>query len=229
MNYVFQFGEVFRYWPLLAQGAAVTLALSIVGMIAGLVIGTLCALARRSENALARIPAACYVEIIRNTPLLVQAFIIFFGLPGLGIRLDSNIAAIIALVINNGAYTTEIVRSGIEAIHRSQFEAGLSIGMSRLQVFVYVVARPAFEKVYPALCSQFIILLLGSSVVSAIGADELTAFAHRIQSANFRSLEVYIVCMFTYLGLAFLVRGGLAAIGFSLFSYRRHIARTSGA
>ena len=228
MNYVFQFGEVFRYWPLLAQGAAVTLALSIAGMIAGLVIGTLCALARRSENAFVRIPAASYVEVIRNTPLLVQAFIIFFGLPGLGIRLDSNIAAIIALVINNGAYTTEIVRSGIEAIHRSQFEAGLSIGMSRLQVFVYVVARPAFEKIYPALCSQFIILLLGSSVVSAIGADELTAFAHRIQSANFRSLEVYIVCMFTYLGLAFMVRGGLAAIGFSLFSYRRHIARTSG-
>jgi len=229
MNYVFQFGEVFRYWPLLAQGAAVTLALSIAGMIVGLVIGTLCAFARRSENAFVRIPAASYVEVIRNTPLLVQAFIIFFGLPGLGIRLDSNIAAIIALVINNGAYTTEIVRSGIEAIHRSQFEAGLSIGMSRLQVFVYVVARPAFEKVYPALCSQFIILLLGSSVVSAIGADELTAFAHRIQSANFRSLEVYIVCMFTYLGLAFLVRGALAAIGFSLFSYRRHIARTSGA
>ena len=228
MNYVFQFGDVFRYWPLLVQGAALTLVLSIAGMIAGLVIGTLCALARRSENPFLRIPVASYVEVIRNTPLLVQAFIIFFGLPSLGVRLDSNIAAIIALVINNGAYTTEIVRSGIEAIHRSQFEAGLSIGMSRLQVFVYVVARPAFEKIYPALCSQFIILLLGSSVVSAIGADELTAFAHRIQSANFRSLEVYIVCMFTYLGLAFLVRGGLAAIGFSLFSYRRHIERTSG-
>jgi polar amino acid transport system permease protein len=229
MNYVFQFGEVFRYWPLLAQGAALTLVLSVAGMVVGLMIGTACALARQSENPFLRIPAASYVEVVRNTPLLVQAFIIFFGLPSLGLRLDSNTAAVIALVINNGAYTTEIVRSGIEAIHRSQIEAGLSIGMSRLQVFIYVVAKPAFEKVYPALCSQFIILLLGSSVVSAIGADELTAFAHRIQSANFRSLEVYIVCMFTYLGLAFLVRAGLVAVGSWLYSYRRHIARTAGA
>jgi polar amino acid transport system permease protein len=227
MGYTFQFGDVFRYWPLLVEGSMATLAFSLAAMALSLVLGTAGALARRSRVAALRLTGRLYVELIRNTPLLIQLFILYFGLPSLGIRLPANVAALIGLVIYNGAYSTEILRAGIGAIHRSQVEAGLSIGMSRAQVGWYIMARPALEKVYPALSSQFVLLMLGTSIISAIGAEELTSFAEQIQSANFRSLEVYIVCAFVYLALALMLRAGLRLLGRRLFVYRRHVAATA--
>jgi polar amino acid transport system permease protein len=221
MNYTFQFGDVLRYWPLLAEGAAVTLGLSVGAMIICLVLGTIGALAQQSKYSLSYWLSRGYVETIRNTPLLVQLFILFFGLPSVGISLPSNIAAFAGLCIYNGAYATEILRAGIEAVHPSQIEAGLSIGMSRLQVFRHIVARPALEKIYPALSSHFILLMLGTSVVSAIGAEELTGYAGQIQSLNFRSLEVYLICTIIYLVLALVIRSFLRVLGLKLFGYRR--------
>ena len=221
MQYTFQFGDVFQYWPLLVQGAASTMAFSIATMALSLVLGTFGALARRSRHWPLRSLARLYVELIRNTPLLIQLFVLYFGLPTLGVRLSPNVASLLGLVVYNGAYATEIVRAGLQAIHKSQIEAGLSIGMSRSQVFYYVVARPALQKVYPALSSQFVLLMLGTSIISAIGGEELTSFSEQIQSANFRSLEVYIVCTFVYLGIALVLRGALRAIGTWLFAYDR--------
>jgi polar amino acid transport system permease protein len=221
MDYVFQFREVFRYWPLLAHGVGVTLAISFGAMLLSLVFGILGAVARRSRFAPLRAMMGVYVEVVRNTPFLVQLLFLFFGLPSLGIRLNAITAGVLGVVIYNTAFITEIVRSGLAAVHRSQIEAGLSIGMSRLQVFFYVVILPALEKVYPALSSQFVLLMLGTSVVSAIGVDELTSFAGQIQTQNFRSIEVYIVCIFIYLGLTLLLRSLSRGLGRYLFSYRR--------
>ncbi|MBL8698002.1 MAG: amino acid ABC transporter permease [Alphaproteobacteria bacterium] len=221
MTYVFQFGEVFRYWTWLLNGVAVTLIYAVASMALSILIGTLGALARRSRHTALRSAAWAYVEAIRNTPFLVQLFILFFGLPSIGLRIDAYTAALIGLSLYNGAFTTEIIRSGIQAVHRSQIEAGLSIGMSRMQVFFYIVLRPALEKVYPALSSQFVLAMLATSVISAIGVDELTSFAGHIQTTNFRSIEVYTVCIVIYLVLTLLLRSGARALGAFLFARRR--------
>ena len=187
MNYVFHFEEVLRYWPLLAQGVIVTLSFTLLAMFLSVVVGTAFALVAPLALPGPAMLGWCYVEAIRNTPFLVQLFILFFGLPAFGIRLNAYTAALVGLVIYNGAFATEIIRAGLQAVHHSQIEAGLSIGMSRVQVFFYVVLSPALEKVYPALSSQFVLLMLATSVISAIGVDELTSFAGHIQTINFRS------------------------------------------
>jgi polar amino acid transport system permease protein len=223
VDYVFQFREVLRYWPWLVEGTAVTLALSIGAMALSLAAGTAGAVARRSRYRLLRAAMAVYVEVIRNTPFLVQLFILYFGLPTLGLRMNAMTAGLVGIVLYNTAFTTEIIRAGLQAVHKSQVESGLSIGMSRLQVFFYVVIRPAIAKVYPALASQFVLLMLGTSVVSAIGVEELTSYAHQIQTINFRSIEVYIVIICIYMGLTLLLRAGFRGLHAWLFGYTRRI------
>ena len=221
MDYVFQFREVLRYWPWLVQGTAVTLALSVAAMALSLVTGTAGALARRSRYRVLRAAMATYVEVIRNTPFLVQLFILYFGLPTVGFRMSAMTAGLVGIVLYNTAFTTEIVRAGLQAIHRSQVESGLSIGMSRAQVFFYVVIKPAIAKVYPALASQFVLLMLGTSVVSAIGVEELTSFAHQIQTINFRSIEVYIVIICIYMAMTLLLRAGFRGLHAAFFGFAR--------
>lgn len=221
MDYVFHFREVFNHWPLLLEGVSLTLFISAAAMIASVVLGTLVAVARRSKNPLLRGASLCYIDIIRNTPLLVQLYILYFGLPNLGIRLDAMVAGVMGVVIYNTAFSAEIIRSGLQAVHKSQIESGLAIGMTRLQIFFYIVILPAIEKVYPALSSQFVLLMLGTSIVSAIGVDELTSVANQIQSINFRSIEVYLVVIAIYLVLTLLIRSAMRALHPILFRHRR--------
>lgn len=221
MSYTFQFGEVTRYWTWLLQGVVVTLLYSFIGMALSLLVGTIGAVCRRSRFMSLRLLARVYVQTIRNTPLLVQLFVLFFGLPSIGIRLGAYTAALIGLVLYNGAFLTEVIRAGLQAVHPSQIEAGLSIGMSRVQVFVYVILINALEKVYPALCSQFILLMLSTSVISAIGVDELTSFAAHIQTLTFRSIEVYLVTIVIYFVLTLMLRSGARLLGRVLFAHRR--------
>ena len=129
-------------------------------------------------------------------------------------------SAFLAMVINLGAYSTEIIRAGIEAIGKGQIEAGLSLAMSRWQIFRYIIILPALEKIYPALSSQFIIVMLGSSVVSQISAEELTFAANFIQSRNFRSFEVYFVVAAIYLLLAIGLRQIFRMVGTLAFARR---------
>ena len=212
MIYTFSFRDVFAQFDTLQYGAVLTLQLSAITMAAGLVIGIIGALARTWGPLPVRLAAATYVETIRNTPLLIQLFIVFFGLPGLGFRLDATPAAVAALSINLGAYATEIIRAGIQAIHKSQVEAGLSLGLSRLQVFRYVVLFPALKIIYPALASQFILLMLATSVVSQISVPELFHTASVLQSRTFRDFEVYIVAAGMYLAMALMFRIAFALI-----------------
>ena len=212
MKYGLQFRDVFAAWESILEGVWITLLLSGLAMIGGLVIGIACAAARVYGPSWLRRIVGTYVEVIRNTPLLVQLFLIFFGLPSFGVRLDGLTAAIIALVINLGAYTTEIVRAGLEAVPKAQVEAGHSLGLSGLQVFRYVVMFPALKAMFPALASQFVLLMLATSVVSQISVEDLFHAASIVQSRTFRDFEVYTVIGVLYLGLAFAFRGLFAGI-----------------
>jgi polar amino acid transport system permease protein len=212
MIYTFNFRDVFAQFGTLVDGAVLTLQLSAITMLLGLLIGIAGGLARSWGSAALRLVAAAYVEAIRNTPLLIQLFLVFFGLPSAGLRLDATTAAVVALSINLGAYATEIIRAGIQAIHKSQIEAGLALGLSRLQVFRYVVLFPAMKVIYPALASQFILLMLATSIVSQIAAPELFHTASVLQSRTFRDFEVYIVTAGMYLAMALMFRLLFAAI-----------------
>lgn len=202
MSYEFDFADVFAAWPELLQGLINTLVLSALAMAIGMVVSVAGALGKTSGPRWLRWLIDEYIELIRNTPFLIQIFMIYFGLPTLGIKLSSNEAALIALVVNVGAYGIEIIRAGIESIHKGQVEAGKSLGMRPLQIFRYIVLKPAIQAVYPSLTSQFILLMLNSSVCSAIAASELTAAAGDIQSRTFRSFEVYFVATSVYLALS---------------------------
>ncbi len=212
MKYGLQFRDVFAAWESILDGVWITLLLSGVAMVGGLAIGVLCAAARVYGPGWLRRLVGAYVEIIRNTPLIVQLFLIFFGLPSFGVRLDGLTAAMIALVINLGAYTTEIVRAGLEAVPKAQVEAGHSLGLSGLQVFRYIVVFPALKAMFPALASQFVLLMLATSVASQISVQDLFHAASIVQSRTFRDFEVYTVIGVLYLALAIGFRGLFALI-----------------
>ncbi|WP_366143332.1 amino acid ABC transporter permease [Azospirillum sp.] len=203
---------------MLVHGVATTVGLTLVGAVLGVGIGIGGAAARSSANAPLRVAVGAYVELIRNTPFLVQLFFIFFGLPSLGIRLPEWQAALLAMVINLGAYATEIIRAGIDATPKGQIEAGASLGMSGPQIFRYIILGPAMGKIWPALTSQIIIVMLGSSVCSQIAVEELSFAANFIQSRNFRPFEVYFVATALYLALAVGLRWLLARLGDRLFA-----------
>jgi polar amino acid transport system permease protein len=202
------------------RGALLTVELTVAATVVGLAIGVLGAAARGSRETGVRYLAAAYVELIRNTPFLVQLFFIYFGLPSLGVKLTANEAALLAMIVNLGAYATEIVRAGVGSIAKGQIEAGLSLGLSRRAVFLHVVLKPALAKIYPALTSQFVIVMLGSSVISQISAEDLTYAASFIQSRNFRSFEVYFAVTVIYLVLAVGFRAVFRIIGKRVFAQR---------
>ncbi|MDN5567569.1 MAG: amino acid ABC transporter permease, partial [Paracoccus sp. (in: a-proteobacteria)] len=143
-----------------------------------------------------------YVELIRNTPFLIQIFFIYFGLPAIGLSMSPNGAALVALVINVGAYGTEIIRSGIESIPKGQIEAGRALGLNPVQIFRYVVIRPAMRNIYPSLTSQFIYLMLTSSVVSVISANDLASAGADLNARTFASFEIYLALTVIYFLLA---------------------------
>ncbi len=221
MTYSFQFRDVFAAWEFLLDGLILTLELSVVTMLSGLVIGLAGSAAKVYGPGWLKAIVAVYVEAIRNTPLIVQLFLIFFGLPSAGIKFNAETAAYIALSINLGAYSIEILRAGLQAIPRSQIEAGQSLGLSGLQIFRYVIIFPALRLIYPALASQFVLLMLATSVVSQISAQDLFHTASIIQSRTFRDFEVYIVVAGAYLLLALIFRLMFAGLYQLIFSRAR--------
>ena len=222
MDYAFQFGSVWAALPRLAEGARLTIMLSLATIGIGLVIGIACALARTSHRAWLRWPASIYVEAIRNTPFLIQLFLIYFGLPSMGVRLDPIDAALIGMSVNCGAYATEIVRAGIDAIPRGQLEAARALGFPVPSIVRHVILFPALRAVFPALASQFILVMLGSAVVSTVSVEELTGVAHLIETENFRPFEVYLVVTAMYLAIAFSLKLIFAAIDRFYFQTRGH-------
>jgi polar amino acid transport system permease protein len=213
MRITFDFLAVLAQWPMLLKGVAWTLGLTVISAVIGVAVGTACAWVRSQGPAWLKAIVGTYVELIRNTPFIVQLFFIFFGLPAAGFRLSPEVASIIAMVVNLGAYATEIIRAGIEATPRGQVEAALSLALTRAQIFVRVVLPPALRKVWPALVSQIIIVMLGSAVCGQISTEELSYAANLIQSRNFRAFEAFIIATAIYLVLSVGVRRLLTWLG----------------
>jgi len=220
MTYAFDFSGFGLYAGLLARGVAVTLGLTAVSTLLGGLVGIGGASIAVAGPKWARWVVATYVELIRNTPFIVQLFFIFFGLPSLGIHIDEVQAAILAMTVNLGAYAIEIVRAGIDSISRGQVQAAQALGLQGRQVFRYVVLPQALANVFPALLSQVLIVMLGSAVVSQISVPDLTYAANFIQSRNFRSFESYLIITATYLVLSIALRQLMNRLGRNLFAGR---------
>lgn len=190
----------------IARGAGTTILMILVSALLGLVLSVLGAAARRSRQAPLRYAVTAYVELIRNTPFIVQMFFIFFGLPTLGILLNPLVVAIVAITINLTAYGIEIVGAGLDAVSRGQKEAGLALGLRPRQVFVKVVLPQALKVIFPALSSQIVIMMLESAAVSQIAVKELTYEADLIQARTFLPFETYLVVALIYLVLSIVLR-----------------------
>lgn len=202
----FNFAIVLTQWPMLLRGLGLTVALTAVSAVLGVVVGTACAWARLHGGSVLKRGVGAYVELMRNTPFIIQLFFIFFGLPSLGVRLSVEMASVLAMVLNLGAYACEIVRAGLRSTPRGQLEAAMSLALSPWQTFSRVVLPPALARIWPALVSQIIIVMLGSAVCGQISAEELSQAANLISSRTFRSFESYIIVTVVYLLLAIGVR-----------------------
>ena len=213
MRITFDFLAVLSQWPMLLKGVAWTLGLTFISAVIGVAVGVACAWSRTYGGVGLRAVVGTYVELIRNTPFIVQLFFVFFGLPAMGVKLSPETASIIAMVVNLGAYAAEIIRAGIEATPRGQIEAALSLALNRMQIFIRVVLPPALRKVWPALVSQIIIVMLGSAVCGQISVEELSYAANLIQSRNFRAFESFIIATGIYLLLSIAVRHLLNWVG----------------
>lgn len=219
------FSTLLPYTDVILEGLATTLWLTVVTTAAGITLAILVAYVRDgsptgTRAVISRLLGG-YVEVVRNTPFIVQLFFLYFGLPALGVPISATVAALLAMILNLGAYTAEILRAGIDSTASGQHEAARALGLSRLQSFRHVVLVPSFSRVYPSLISQCIIVMLGSAVVSQISVFDLTYAANFIQSRNFRGFEVYLVVTAIYLLLAVGLRLTFEFVGRRLFAFRQ--------
>ena len=219
MNYTLDFTPVIEGLPNLLMACLGTFTLAICGMLLATVIGIGGVVLRQSPFAPVRWLVIGFVELIRNTPFLVQIFFIYFALPLAGIRLDPTPTAIIALGINGGAYAIEIIRGGVQSIPKGQMEAGLALGLHKAQVFRLIILKPALRAIFPSLTSQFVLLTLTTSIASAISAYELTSVSQRIESDSFRSFEVYFTVTIFYLVISWLMMRLFAFFSARYFAY----------
>ncbi|CAM5184626.1 Polar amino acid transport system permease protein OS=Castellaniella defragrans OX=75697 GN=HNR28_001513 PE=3 SV=1 [Castellaniella defragrans] len=220
MNYQFDFTPIWENFNALLAGCLSTLQLSIGAMVFVFVlsIGPAVLLHTRPHSLAAK-PFAAFVEVVRNTPFLVQIYFFFFGLPSAGLRLTPTQAALLALVINGTAYSIEIIRGGIASVNKGQIEAGFALGLHPLRIFRHIVLKPALRTVYPALTNQFIFLMLTSSIAASITANELTSVAMHIGSVTFRSFEVFFVVGGLYLVMSVFLSACFGLLFKMVFSY----------
>ncbi len=190
-GYTFDWSAIWKGLPYLLQGAGLTLVISGSTMVLALLVGLAMAGLTQAPWRLCRGAVTAYVELFRNTPLLIQIFIVYFGLPELGLRLSPFLSGLTALVLYSAAYNTEILRAGIEAVPRGQHEAALSTGLTALQTFRHVIVPQALRISFPALGNNLVSLVKNSSLVSTIGMVELMFVANDISFNNFRSFEIY--------------------------------------
>ena len=221
MGYELDFSALAGYLGMFLHGAGVTLGLTALAATLGIALSIGGAATARWGLGWARALVTAYVELIRNTPFLVQLFFIFFGLPALGIKLTAMTAAILAMTINLTAYSIEIVRAGIEAVPPGQREASLALGLRPVKAFIYVILPQALANVYPALVSQIVITMLESAVVSQVAVMDLTHVADYIQSRTYRAFETYFIIALAYLGMAVSLRWLLNRAGNRLFAGRQ--------
>lgn len=213
------FNQLWRYQDHLIEGLITTLQLTAISTVVGVAIGVLGAMVLRYGAAPFRAAVAGYVGLFRNTPSLIQLFVVFFVLPDLGLKLPAFVAAAVALSLYFGAYATEIVRAGLDSVPRSQVEAGQCLGLTRWQVYRHVIMPPALYNVLPSFSSQFALLLLGTSLASQISVEDLFHAGSFIESRTYRSFEVYAVICAIYLALVLVSKAVFALLGRLAFNW----------
>ena len=221
----FKFEAVWAEFDTILAGVGLTIVLSISALILGSILAILLSALRRIGGRWVGILIDAYVELMRNTPFLIQLFMVFFGLPLIGIRMSGDMAALLAMTLNLGAYASEIIRAGVDSVHKSQLEAGESLALTRMQVFRYVILKPAIARVWPALTSQFVLMMLASSICSFIAVRELSGVAAIVEQDTFRSFEVYIIVTLIYLVLALSLKTFLLWLGKRIFPNLSGLAR----
>jgi polar amino acid transport system permease protein len=223
MSYEFYFGDIWKARWLLLDGTLTTLRLSALCMVLSLAIAIPAAVSRIAGPSWLRGLIYAYVEYIRNTPFLIQIFLVYFGLGIAGFRMSPNSAALIAMTANGAAYTIEIVRAGIVGVDRGQWEAGRVLGLSPLQLYSSIVLPQALKIVFWPLASQFILIMLASSAVSVIATSELSSVTYDISTQTFRAFEAYLVTTAIYFGLSVAFAAVFALIFWLAFARGRPV------
>lgn len=209
------FGDLLPYVTFLIDALWISIYITVIAMIAGSILAVLLYVGKAGGSRVLRGLCNAYIEVFRNTPLLVQLYLIYFGLPQFGVNLDPIWAGLIALTLNNAAYTAEIYRAGFESVPAGLREAGSALGMNRRQIFRHVEFMPATRSVFPALTNQFILLFLASSIASIIGLPELMHTIMNINSSTYRTIEVLAVA-----GLLYFATSAVLALGARLAEKR---------
>jgi His/Glu/Gln/Arg/opine family amino acid ABC transporter permease subunit len=217
MSYNFTLRTIYPYLGQLWQAAAVTLWLSSLAIVFSITLGAFIAVLRRGRSRPLRALGAIYVEVMRNTPLLVILYVVYFAAPAIGIRLSSFTAALLGLTLNSAGYMAEILRAGLVAVARGQFEAAQSQGMSAWQVFRHVVFPQVFRTIYAPLGNQVIAVILASSLASAVAVEEVASWMQTVGSTSFRFFETFVVAALVYLVLCQTVNVTRILIGRVLF------------
>ncbi len=223
MNYTFDYGEVLDHLPYLLGGAALTLQIAFISFWGGAVIGLGGAIGKVYGGRLSRWSIQAYVVFFTNTPALVQIFFLFYALPEAGILLDPLPAVLIGLVLNAGAYLTDILRAGVISVRKAEIEAGLTLGMSRLQIVRHVMLPHIAKTIYAPLSNFFVWLVLGSSIAALFAVEELTGRAINISTANLRTIETFTIIAGVYVALTFAASITLALIGRYVFRVKARI------
>ncbi|TVP96933.1 MAG: glutamine ABC transporter permease GlnP [Roseinatronobacter sp.] len=210
---------ILDFIPQLLKGAKVTVHITVVGLVGGVVLGAIAGLMRAYGNVVINAIAFVYIEVIRGTPIVVQVMFLYFALPVLAsIRIDPMTTAIMAIVINAGAYIAEIVRGAVLSISKGLTEAGLAIGLPRWKVIVHIVGPLAFRRLIPPLGNQFIVSLKDTSLFIVIGVGELTRTGQEIMAANFRAVEIW-----TAVAIMYLIMTGVLSLALRMVEKRMRI------
>ena len=213
MDYTFQFSEVLEDLPYLLGGAIVTLQIAFTAFWGGAILGIFGAIAKVYGRESVRRLTSAYVIFFTNTPALVQIFLLYYALPDAGILLPPMTAVLIGLVLNSGAYLTEILKAGVISVRRSEMEAATALGMSGLQILRFVMLPHIAKTIYPPLSNFFVWLVLGSSLAALFGVEELTGRAINISTTSFRSIETFTVVAGIYVILTIIASTSLALVG----------------
>lgn len=213
MAFQFEPSVIISTLPMLMRGVWYTIYLTVGGLCFGFLLGVAAGLMKLSKKFFARKLAGFYVELIRGTPMLVQAMFLYYGVPmALGLRIPPLTAGIIVIAVNSGAYIAEIVRGAIQSINVGQTEAGRSIGLTRAQTMRYIIWPQAFRRMIPPLGNQFIISLKDTSLLMVIGVGELLRTGQEIVAVNFRAFEVYIAVALVYLAMTMSIARALRVL-----------------
>lgn len=223
MDYTFQWGVAFSYVPYLLGGAWITLHLTFVGFVLGVIIGLAAAVAQVYGGPVLRRVASAYITFFTNTPSLVTAFFIFYGLPEIGILWSPYVCILVNLALNAGAFLADVFRGGINSVRKTELEAAEVMGFSLLAQVRYVIAPHIAKSLYPPIANLYIIFILGSALASIFGVEELTGRAFNVDAETFRSIEIYTIAAGLYVLMTIAASMFLAALGRYVFRVKTKV------